>query len=91
MFRSTDNGDSRTEQNNGFTAFDANAVKFNSVGQVLTAAAGGVIRSTNAGASWTDISSGGNVWALAMDLGNYVFAGTAGGGVFRCIRSTIAV
>ena len=96
MFRSTDKGDSWTEQNNGFIAFDANAVTFNSVGQVFTAAAGGVIRSTNDGASWTDISSGlipvgGNVWALAMDLGNYVFAGTAGGGVFRSVRSTIAV
>jgi len=42
----------------------------------------------NDGASLTDISSGlipfgGNVWALAMDSGNYAFAGTAGGGVFR--------
>ena len=50
MFRSTDNGDSRTEQNNGFTALDANAVTFNSVGQVFAAAAGGVFRSTNDGA-----------------------------------------
>ena len=96
MFRSTDNGDSWTEQNNGFTAFDANAVTFNSVGHVFAAAAGGVFRSTNDGASWTDISSGlipvgGNVWALAMDSGNYAFAGTAGGGVFSSVRSTVAV
>jgi len=95
MFRSTDNGDSWTEQNNGFTAFEANAVTFNSVGHVFAAAAGGVFRSTNDGASWTDISSGlipvgGNVWALAMDSGNYAFAGTAGGGVFRSARSTTA-
>ena len=51
MFRSTDDGDSWTEQNNGFTAFDANAVTFNSVGHVFAAAAGGVFRSTNDGAS----------------------------------------
>ena len=40
MFRSTDNGDWWTEQNNGFTAFDANAVAFNSVGHVFAAPAG---------------------------------------------------
>jgi photosystem II stability/assembly factor-like uncharacterized protein len=96
MFRSTDSGDSWTEQNNGFTAFDANAVTFNSVGHVFGAAADGVFRSTNDGVSWTDISSGlipvgGNVWALAIDSGNYVFAGTAGGGVFRSVQSTVTV
>ena len=96
MFRSTDDGDSWTEQNNGFTAFDANAVTFNSRGDVFAAAAGGVFRSTNDGGSWTDISSGlipvgGNVWALAIDSGNYAFAGTAGGGVFRSVRSTVPV
>ena len=96
MFRSTDNGDSRTEQNNGFTALDANAVTFNSVGQVFAAAAGGVFRSTMTVLSWTDISSGlipvgGNGWALPMGSGNYAFAGTAGGGVSRSVRSTVAV
>ena len=96
MFRSTDNGDSRTEQNNGFTALDANAVTFNSVGHVFAATAGGVFRSANGGASWTDVSSdlipvGGNGWALPMGSGNYAFAGTAGGGVSRSVRSTVAV
>ena len=94
MFRSTDQGDSWTEQNNGFTAFDANAVTFNSRGDVFAAAAGGVFRSTNDGGNWTDISSGlipvgGNVSALAMDSGNYAFAGTGGGGVFRSTQSTV--
>ena len=93
MFRSTDDGDSWTEQNSGFMAVDANAVTFNSVGNVFGAAAGGVFLSTNDGASWTDISSGlipagGNVGALAMDSGNYAYAGTAGAGVFRSVRST---
>ena len=96
MFRSTDNGDSWTEQNNGFTALDANAVTFNSVGQVFAAAAGGVFRSTMTVLSWTDISSGlipvgGNGWALPMGSRNYAFAGTAGGGVSRSVRSTVAV
>jgi photosystem II stability/assembly factor-like uncharacterized protein len=95
MFRSTDNGDSWTEQNDGFTAFDANAVTFNSAGHVFAAAAGGVFRSTNDGVSWTDVSSGlipagGNVETVAMDSKNYAYAGTAGGGVFRSTRSTVA-
>jgi hypothetical protein len=52
-----------------------------------------VFRSTDDGASWTDIGSGlipvdGNVWALAIDSGNYAFAGTPGGGVFGSARST---
>src|SRR5262249_7747662 len=75
------------------TAFDANAVTFNSAGYVFAAAAGGVFRSTNDGGIWTNISSGlmpvgGNVWALAVDSGDYAYAGTAGGGVFRTTRST---
>ena len=96
MFRSTDNGDSWTEQNNGFNAFDANAVTFNSHGDVFASAAGGVFRSTNDGDTWTDVGTGlipvgGNVWALAMDSANYAYAGTAGGGVFRSARSTYAI
>jgi photosystem II stability/assembly factor-like uncharacterized protein len=96
IFRSTDNGDSWTEQNNGFTAFDANGVAFNSAGHVFAAAAGGVFRSTNDGASWSDVSTGlipagGNVWTVAIDSGNYAFAGTAGAGVFRSTQSTVAV
>ena len=34
------------------------------------------------------IPVGGNVWALAMDSGDYAFAGTAGDGVLRSVRST---
>jgi hypothetical protein len=63
---------------------------FNSVGHVFAAAAGRVFRSTNDGASWTDISSGliavgGNAWALAMVREVIAFAGTAGDGAFRSV------
>jgi len=80
MFRSTDNGDSWTEQNRitVFTAFDANAVTFNSIREVFAAAASGVFQSTNDDASRTEISSGlipvgGSIWARANDSGNYAF------------------
>jgi photosystem II stability/assembly factor-like uncharacterized protein len=93
MFRSTDNGDTWTEQNNGFTALDVNTVAINSLGHIFAGAAGGAFRSTNDGDNWSDISSGllppgGNVWALAIDTGGYALAGTAGGGVFRSAQST---
>jgi len=94
MFRSTDNGDSWTEQNVGFTALDVNSVTVNSIGHVFAGAAGGVFRSTTDGDSWSDISSGllppgGNVWALAIDRPGFVFAGTAGGGVFQSAYPTV--
>src|SRR5438874_12725124 len=96
MFRSTDNGDSWTEQNNGFNAFDANAVTFSSVGHIFAGAAGGVFRSMNDADQSSDVSSGllssaGNFWAVAtggIASGGFAYAGTAGGGVFRSVRST---
>ena len=35
MFRSTDNGDTSTEQNGGFTAFDVNRVVINPIGHIF--------------------------------------------------------
>ena len=85
MFRSTDNGDTWTEQNSGFTALDVNSLALNSAGNIFAAALGGAFRSTNSGESWSDISSGlipagGNVWSVAIDADGYALAGTAGGG-----------
>ena len=45
MFRSTDSGDTWTEQNGGFTAFDVNSVVINPIGHIFAAATGGVSRS----------------------------------------------
>ena len=46
-FRSTDNGDTWTEQNGGFTAFDVNSVVINPIGHIFAGAAGSVFRSMN--------------------------------------------
>jgi photosystem II stability/assembly factor-like uncharacterized protein len=94
MFRSTDNGDTWTEQNHHFTAVDVNSVTINFLGHIFAGAAGGVFRSIIDGDSWTDVSSGllppgGNVWALAIDSETFLFAGTAGGGVFRSMEPTV--
>jgi hypothetical protein len=48
---------------------------------------------------WSDVSSGllasaGNFWAVAtggIASGGFAYAETAGGGVFRSVRSTVAV
>jgi len=45
MFRSTDDGESWTEQNIGFSALDVNTVVVNPIGHVFAGAAGGVFRS----------------------------------------------
>jgi len=94
VFRSTDNGDNWTEQNNGFTALDVNAVEINSLGHIFAGAAGGVFRSRNDADSWTNASSGllppgGNVLAVDFGFGGRAFAGTAGGGVFRSVNPTV--
>ena len=47
MFGSTDNGDTWTEQNGGFTAFDVNSVVINPIGHIFAGAAGGLLRSMN--------------------------------------------
>ena len=47
MFRSTDNGDTWTEQNAGFSARDVNTVVINHIGYIFAGAAGGVFRSIN--------------------------------------------
>ena len=58
MFRSTDNGDTWTEQNGGFTALDVHSVVINPIGHIFAGAAGGVFRSMNDADQWSDVSSG---------------------------------
>ena len=96
IFRSTDNGDSWTEQDSGVTTSDINTVVSNSRSHIFAGTAGGAFRSANDGGTWNEVSSGlippgGNIWSLAIDSGNYAFAGTAGGGVFRSVEPTTPV
>ena len=95
MFRSTDNGDTWTEQNNGFTALDVNSFAINSAGNIFAGPWEALSVRPNSGDSWSDISSGlipagGNVWSVAIDADGFALAGTAGGGVFRSVQSTAA-
>ena len=47
MFRSTDNGDTSTEQNGSFRAFDVNRVVINPISHIFADATGGGFRSMN--------------------------------------------
>ena len=86
----------RTEQNNGFTAFDTSAVTFDSIGEVF--ATGCRRRSsrqmtvlpelTLAAASFLSVKAFGH-WPSIRETMH--FAETAGGGEFRRVRSTVAV
>ena len=71
MFRSTDNGDTWTEQNGGFTAFDVTKVVINPIGHIFAGATGGVSRSMNDAGQCSDVRSGllprgGNVWGWRL-------------------------
>ena len=79
MFRSTDNGDTWTEQNGGFTALDVNSVVINPIVHIFAGAAGGVFRSMNDADQWSDFSSG------LLPPGGNVCAVATGGDCFRRI------
>jgi ligand-binding sensor domain-containing protein len=85
VFRSTNNGDSWTAVNTGFTSTNVQveALAINASGQIFAGTGGGVFRSTNNGDSWAAVTYTGGVLALAINASGYIFAGTFGGEVFR--------
>ena len=60
MFRSTDNGESWTEINNGITVPFIISLVTNSNGDIFAGAdfGGGIFRSTDNGDSWTPVDNG---------------------------------
>ena len=99
MYRSTDNGDSWIQINNGLTASNVWSLAINSNEDIFAGAMiadfdttdNGVYRSTDNGDSWTQINnglSGLDVGCLAINSNGDIFAGTGvwyieGDGVFR--------
>ena len=71
----------------------------NSIDHIFARTAGGVFRSMNDADQWSDVGGGllppgGNVWAVATEgigSGEFAYAGTAGGGVFRSVHSIAVV
>jgi len=52
-----------------------------SINYVYAGTNDGVYSSTNRGTNWTQTELSGTIWSLALS-GNYIFAGTSGGGVY---------
>ena len=86
VFRSSDNGDSWTQVNNGITNLLGRAVAVGHAGQVYVGTDfGGVFRSADSGANWTENNTGlANLGlnVLMVNATGDIFAGTQGG-VFR--------
>jgi hypothetical protein len=71
----------------------------NSIDHIFASTAVGVFRSMNDADQWSDVGGGllppgGNVWAVVTEgigSGEFAYAGTAGGGVFRSVQSIAVV
>jgi hypothetical protein len=87
VFRSTDNGDTWIQINNGLTKTWILAIAINSSDVIFAGTeGGGVFRSIDNGENWTETNIGlvdYEVKALAFNSSDNIFAGTYGGGVFR--------
>ena len=70
----------------GHLAVNSHGTVFAAVGNL------GVYSSTNDGESWAPVNDGltdPTVWALCVDPSGYLFAGTAGSGIYRTLQSTV--
>jgi len=80
-----------TAANNGLP-YTAHLLSINDSGHIFPAAHVGAFYSTDNGDNWNEINSGlpknTTVWSFAFNDAGQVFAGTAGGGVFRSVEAT---
>ncbi len=92
VYRSTDNGVSFTQVNNGFTVGSITSIAIKSTGEIFAGTRwGGVFRSTNNGDNWTQVVTGLTntyVNAIAINpVNGYIFIGTGNsydnGAVYR--------
>src|SRR5207249_2172433 len=99
VFRLAQGGVTWTAASTGLTNLKVQALAISSTGVLFAGTAAGMFSSSNNGASWTPINTGfsninvpnqgnvntPNITALATDPtnANIVYAGTAGGGVFK--------
>lgn len=79
------------EQPNGSPGAWVTDIAINSSGDIFAGTAGVVLRSTDNGDNWTDVSTGlttAGVTSFAFNPSGQIFAGTING-VFRSVKSTI--
>ena len=85
--RSTDNGSTWAEVNNGLTEWWIECIAADSDGNIYAGTGGsGVFKSTNEGDNWNASNEGlsrSDVQSIATNLDGDLFAGTAEGGIYR--------
>ena len=86
VYKSTDNGSTWIQINNGLGAFLAmQSITSTSNGDVYVGTVGGGVFKTTDGTNWTQLTIGYNViWAMGS-TSTAVFAGTYGGGLFKSV------
>ena len=86
VYKSTDNGSTWTQINNGLGGFLAlQSITSTSNGNVYAGTVGGGVFETTDGTNWNQLSCGYSViWAMGS-TSTAVFAGTYGGGLFKSI------
>ncbi len=97
IFRSTDNGESWVQIDNGGGNKNIESLVINTSNHLFMAVwdyndqIGKVLFSSNNGNNWTEINSGlsdAHIYSLDINSNGYIFAGTQGNSVFRSINST---
>ncbi|MCI0613346.1 T9SS type A sorting domain-containing protein, partial [bacterium] len=94
IIRSTDNGDTWTEVNNGITSGNIRTLAINSNGDVFAGTYLAVFYSQDEGENWIEINTGltnRDVYVLAIHPSGFIFAGTYASGVFRSVEPTNVV
>ena len=91
VYKSTNNGSTWTQINNGLGAFLAmQSITSTSNGDVYAGTVGGGVFKTTDGTNWTQLTCGYNViWAMSS-TSTAVFAGTYGGGLFNQLMAVQA-
>jgi photosystem II stability/assembly factor-like uncharacterized protein len=95
VFRSTNNGQNWTVAMSGFTYNYNNVLDFvfNLAGDIFAGTNDNVYRSTNNGNSWFRANTGltnNQVYALAVNQNDQLFAGTYGGGMFTSTNNGVS-
>ncbi len=86
VYRSTNDGESWAEINNGLPTYRAvECIAINSDDHIFIGTWEGIFRSTDNGENWIDISNGllGSYKSIIIDSSGNIYTGITGGGIFR--------
>ena len=92
IIRSTDEGDNWTQINSGLKEELAGPIVIDSIGNIFLSLYSGVYISTDNGDSWTNFGLQDiHVQAMSINKEGFLFAGTEGKGVYKCINTSTEI